>query len=285
MNKKVVTATIAAVMTLSSLSVFASPIITGDARLDYMKDNGADQQITNRIRLNVDNNLGDTLYVHGRANFDNNIETGNSNNPISLNQAYIGGDINSFRFKVGKEPLFLGKGLLSDTDGSNGLQLETAVRGVKLNGFIGKDSGKSLSAGEVATTFGSVNVGASYLKKDETKYFGINTDTKITKNSVLNVEYVRNQESKATGYLAEVVFGEALKKGDMDYVISYRDIEDSAVDDGYSTDSNYNNSKGIKLKAHYKITDNATLGVYHDMADTQDGVNKKRTEVEFGVQF
>lgn len=285
MNTKVITATVVTVMTLSTLSVFASPIITGDARVDYMKDSGADQQITNRIRLSIDNNLGDNLYVHGRANFDNNIENGTNNTPISVNQAYIGGAIDGFRFKAGKEPLFLGKGLLADTDGSNGLQVDTSVQGIKINGFIGKDSGKRLAAGDVATAFGKVNVGASYLKKDTTNYFGINTDAKITKNSVLNIEYVRNQESKAQGYLAEVVFGDAVKKGDMDYAISYRDIEDSAVDSAYSTDGNYNNSKGIKLKAHYKVTDNATLGVYQDLVDTQDGADKKRTEVEFGVKF
>jgi N-acetyl-gamma-glutamyl-phosphate reductase len=43
---------------------------------------------------------------------------------------------------------------------------------------------------------------------------------------------------------------------------------------------------GLKLKANYKVTDDATLTIYHDMAKTSStDVDKKRTDVEFSVNF
>lgn len=292
MKKKLLAAAVLAAMTLSTSSVFASaPTISGDANIEYLKDSGADRQITNRIRLNVDNSIGDSLYIHGRVRLDNNMDTTSANGEakISFDQAYIGGTVDTVNFRAGKQPLWLGKGLLADTDGSNGLKLGTNLENVKVSGFMGRDYnagvGYNVSAADMNTSYGPVNFGASYLKRDDQKFWGINADTKLAENAVLNVEYVKNTNSSAKGYLAEVKFGNASKKGDMDYSVIYRNIEDGAVT-GYTTNGNYPDSKGFKVKANYKVTDNSNLSVYFDAAKTQgtDAV-KKRTDVEFSVNF
>lgn len=292
MKKKLLNAAILAALALSTSSVFASvPTISGDANIEYLKDSGADRQITNRIRLNLDNSIGDSLYVHGRVRLDNNLDTtaNNGEAKTSFDQAYIGGNVDSVAFKAGKQPLWLGKGLLADTDGTNGLKVGTNLENVKLSGFMGRDYnagvGYNVSAADVNTSYGAVNFGASYLKKDEQKFWGVNADTKISDNATLNVEYVKNTNSSAKGYLAEVKFGNAVKKGDMDYSVSYRNIEDGAIS-GYTTNGNYPDSKGIKLKANYKVTDNSNLAVYYDAAKTQgSNADKKRTDLEFSVNF
>ena len=95
-----------------------------------------------------------------------------------------------------------------------------------------------------------------------------------------------DQATDNKGLLAEVKFGNAVKQGDIDYALSYRNIEPNAVIGAYTTNTNYQDSKGFKVTANYKVRDNATLTVYQDLTDkVSDGASKKRTDVEFSVKF
>jgi hypothetical protein len=289
MKKRLLVAAVMAAMTISAVPAFAAPTFSGDANIEYNDYTNVGSFLTNRIRLAVDSAITDNLYVHGRAVMNNNLKDGFSSpagdNEIRLEQAFIGGKLGNFDVKAGRQPLWLGKGALADVNGINGIQAATSLENIKLNGFYGKDGDNHVVAADFGTSFKKVNFGGSYLQESDTaKFMGINADTKITENAVMNVEYVKNTESKNDGFLAEVKFGNAVKKGDLDYSVAYRDIEDGAVS-SYSTEENYNNSEGFRVKANYKVADNATLTAYQDFTDNQSGAKKNQTSVEFSVKF
>jgi Tfp pilus assembly protein FimT len=289
MKKRLLVAAVMAAMTISAVPAFAAPTFYGDANIEYNELTDQSSSLTNRIRLSVDSAIADNMYVHGRIVMNNDLKDGTSapagDNDIKLEQAFIGGKLGSFDVKAGRQPLWLGKGALADVNGINGIQAATTVNNVKLNGFYGKDGDNHVTAAEFGTSHKSVNFGGTYLQEsDANKFLGINADTKIMENAVLNVEYVKNTESKNDGLLAEVKVGSAVKKGDLDYSVAYRNIEAGAVS-GYSTDGNYDDSEGFRVEANYKVADNATLTAYQDFTDSQAGAKKNKTNVEFSVNF
>lgn len=285
MKKKLVAAAVMAALSVSAVSVFAAaPTFSGDANIEYRNQDGAGDYLTNRIRLNVDSQIDDAFYIHGRVTLNNDLRHAQADNKANFDQAYIGAKAGQFDVKAGKQSLTIGKYLLMDGDNFTGAQMGTTIEGVKVNGFYGKDNDDvKTSFADVSTTFGKVNFGASYLNEGD-HYYAINADTKLADNVVLNVEYAKNDTLKQNGYLAEVVVGDAAKKGDMMYSVSYRNIKADALPN-YTTDAWYQDSKGFRVKGAYKVTDNATLTAYHDLGEKQDGSDHKRTNVEFAVNF
>jgi hypothetical protein len=81
-----------------------------------------------------------------------------------------------------------------------------------------------------------------------------------------------------------VNIGQAARKGDLAYALSYRDIEGGATGPA-TTDGWYNDSKGFRVKGIYKVSDKATLTAYQDVAETQAGADHNRTSAEFSVNF
>lgn len=289
MKKRLLVAAIMAAMTISAVPAFAAtPTFSGDSNIEYNKFEDADT-LTNRIRLTVDSEVAENLYVHGRVVMNNNLRgasSASSNPEIVLEQAYVGSKIGNVDVKAGRQPLWLGKGTLADVNGINGIQASTSNDSFKLSGFVGSDDRQDVYAADFGTSYQGINFGASYLNKEhQDKFFAVNADTKLTDNAVLNVEYVDAKDADANGYIAEVKFGNAAKKGDIDYAVSYRDIENGAVDAGYSTNGSYNDSKGFRVKANYKVADNALLTAYQDIAEDQLGNDKNRTNVEFSLNF
>ncbi len=285
MKKKLLAAAVMTALTVSTASVFAAaPTFSGDANIEFRNQDGAGDYLTNRIRLNIDSQIDDTFYIHGRMKLVNDLRNGNADNTTTFDQAYIGAKAGQFDVKAGKQSLAIGKGLLMDDDKFTGAQVGTTVEGVKINSFYGKDPADiNTSFADVSTTLGNVNVGASYLTEGD-HYYAVNADTKLASNVVLNVEYAKNSTTKQNGYLAEVAVGDAAKKGDLKYAVSYRNIKATALPN-FTTDGWYQDSKGLRLKGIYKVSDAATLTAYHDFADKQDGTDHNRTNVEFAVSF
>lgn len=291
MKKKLIAAAVMAALTVSTASVFAAaPTFSGDANIEY-RNQDADKEgkqgdyFTNRIRLNIDSQIDDTFYIHGRARMDNDLRNGNNDNKTTFDQAYLGAKAGQFDVRVGKQSLAIGKGLLMDDDKFTGGLVTTDIEGVNVSGFYGKDPANTkTSYADVSTAFGNVNFGASFLNEGD-HYYAVNADTKLADNVVLNVEYARNTTDKANGYLAEVAVGDAAKKGDFKYSVAYRNIKNNALPD-FTTDGWYQDSKGFRLKGAYKVTDNATLTAYHDFAKVESNdQDHTRTNVEFAVNF
>lgn len=280
MHKKILTAAIVAALSVSATSVFASPSLSGDARMLY-ETNDTQDSLTNRIRLNVDSAIDDTFSIHGRLVMDNNMKTGTSN--LSADQIYLGTKLGGADLLLGRQPIYLGKGLLADNDMS-GAGLITKIDGANLGAYFGKKDNTDVRALNLSSSYGDLHLGASYLDKG-TKAWAINGDTKLSNDAVMNVEYVNNTTNNASGYMAGVTFGKTINKGDLSYTVSYRNIEDGVIDAGYTTDANYANSKGIKVEANYKVSDHSNLNVYHDFVKDQANVDKNLTHVEFTLNF
>ncbi len=286
MKKKLLAAAIMVAMTLSTASVFAAPVFSGDANIEYNAGDISPDYLINRIRLNIDSKISDDIYVHGRMKLNNDLRDSHGYGATAgFDQAYIGAKLGAADIRVGRQSLFIGKGLLMDEDNFTGAQARTAIDGINLAGFYGRDaSDNKTSYADMNTSFSGINFGATYLKEGD-KYFGVNADTKIAENAVLNVEYVKNDTLDADGYMASVKFGNAVKKGDIDYSIAYHNADAGAVAP-YTTNVNFQDSKGFMVKASYKVADNATLTAYHDAAkDSITDADKTRTNVEFSVNF
>lgn len=287
MNKKLLAATVLAALTLSTASVFAAaPAFSGDTRVEYV-NNDEDTSLSSRFRLNVDTSIDAVFDVHARfTTGDYDLRNGQESVDGSLDQAYIGATVKDTEFRVGRQSLWAGKGMLMDGDSFNGAQVGIANEDISLGGFFGKAAnGDKTTLAEVDSAWGNVNVGANYLKLADTDYYGLNFDTKVLDNAVLNVEYVNNTSDKADGYIAEVKIGEAIRKGEFDYALSYRNVEYGSVSD-YSTDTQFNDSKGFRIEANYKVTNNATLNVKQDIAKDHSGnTDKDHTDVTFTVNF
>lgn len=281
MKKKLI-ALVAAALTVSATSVFAAPTISGDINLEYNKDKGYDSTLTSETNVNLDANFADNLNLHTRftANYDvDNDYTYNTD----VSQLYVNTQLDDVSLNLGKQPLYLGQGLLADVTGVNGVQLNTNLGKTAFSGFHGKD-GDNVTAIDLAGKVGTVNLGASYFKKGDA-YYGINASQAISQNAVGNFEFVENSDSDANGFLAQVKFGTAQQKGDVDYAVSYRDIENGAVDAGYTTEGNYNDSKGFRFGVNYKAANNGTLSAYYDAVDDQNGNDKSQTNIEYTLNF
>lgn len=278
MNKKFLVTAIMATMTLSAASTFAAPIISGDAYLEYDKIGENKGIWDSRIRFNADTQLDNKMYLHGRMVVANPDLQGSGNAlTAKFDEAYFGAKLDNMDVRVGNMELYSGKGLLMDDQKFVGVKATGALEGTKLHGFIGKDaSANKVGLAEFSTSLNGVNFGANYLKLADTKYWGINADTQITDDAVLNVEYVKNSTDSADGYLAGVTMG--------NYTVSYRDIKPGAID-AHTTNSNYVDSKGFKLSAHYALGKNSSVTLYQDMATDHNNNDKHRTNVEFDVNF
>ena len=295
MNKKLIAAAVLAALTVSTASVMAAPVnFSGDTNIEYNKVTGSDDDLTSRLRLKIDTDLGDGFYAHARARMDHDLKNGQvGKEGVEFDRALIGYQNDNFDVKVGKQSLWMGKGMLMDNELSV-INATTTIDGVKLAGFYGNNNDAHQTGFEIGTAIGNVNVGAAYLKGVENmgavayeneKYLAVNADTKIADNAVFNVEYVKADIAKADGYLASVKFGDAVKKGDLDYSLMYYNVEDGATP-VTTNNGNYDGAKGFKVKANYKVTDNAVLTAYHDMGETKIGKeDHKRTNVEFAVNF
>lgn len=279
MKKKIAAAVLAA-MALTTVSAFAAPIqISGDGYVQYNNtQQGADKYngIDTRLRLNIDSNMDNLFNVHARIVNENDLSTSYTSSAARLDQAYLAGKIGTVNVQVGKDDLFTGKGLLIDDHNFSGLKASTNFDGVKIAGFIGKDgSGVKTRTADIGTSVNGLNLGANAVTLGNTHYYGFNADTKLGE-ATLSAEYVKNDTTNAKGYIAGVSVG--------NYTVSYRDIDAGAVT-GYTTNGNYNDSKGFKLAAHYNVSKNSSVTLYQDFAKDQAGAQKHRTNIEYDFNF
>lgn len=309
MKKKLLAAAILASLTLSaSAALAATPTFSGDAQLLTQKGTDGDTFTDVRMRLNIDGQLGDGMYAHGRimgidmTDFSK-AGTGLSGASAQMEQMYLGGKLGAVDVKVGRQPLGLGsQGLMSDVNGIEGLSLATAAGDVNMFGFVGRSdetynasslliaNPRDTVAFNVGTKIDAVKLGASYMKTSdarfgENEYYGFSAGGKVTNNVALDGEYIKNDSRDADGYLVKATIGDVAKKGDINYAVSYRDIDAGAVDGDWVTNSAYVASKAVRVATNYKVTDNATLSVYKDFSSRADAGKEDHFRAELNVNF
>lgn len=271
MKKKLLAATVLAAMTLTTASVFAAPSFSGDANIEYNKIDGGSSDLTSRIRLSVDADIADNFYVHGRVVGNLNLEDRDNAANAAFNRLYLGAKFDNLNIAVGKQSLYTNQGILLDNE-YTGVAIGTGFDNVNITGFAGKD----LTAVELGTKAGNMDLSATYVKDDvkDSKVMGFYAGTQISNNAVLGFNYLKDNNNDTDGYLTSVKFGNALKKGDADYTLIYRDME-------VKGDSRYVESKGFAVEGNYKVSDATNLNIKKDFSEDTG----KRMTAEFEVKF
>jgi hypothetical protein len=286
-----------AALSISTATAFAaSPVITGDAQtmLQVTKGNGDYSDV--RLRLNFDQDMGDGMYAHARImgidqqGFGHNYAeagTGSTGSAINMEQLYIGAKLGSVDMKFGRQPLSVGQNMLADLNGIEGISAAATTGDFNVYGFAGRSGTTDTMAANISTNVDGVNLGASYLSKEDTKYWSVNGATKINNNIGLSGIYMNNTTDDANGFMVKATVGTVAKKGDFNYAVSYRDIENNAVDGNWVTNGALADSKGIRLETNYKLTNNANLWVYKDITrqSSNTAVHPNQFRAEIDVNF
>lgn len=316
MKKKLLLAAFLVVMLISTSVVFAAPIqLSGDMQFLTQKNEHGDTFSNVRLRLNADVQLEDNMYIHGRimgidmspSNY-NKAGTGSSGASVNMEQLFLGAKLGAVDVKLGRQPLDIGQGMLADVNGIQGVSLATSTPGMDFYGFVGrsneevylntggvKESGPRDTVGlKIGTRISKINLGAGYLSTKDTdatyeknNYMSFNADSNLSEKVNLGAVFMKNTESKADGYIVKATIGQTAKKGDINYVVSYRNIEDTAVDSDWVTNGAYANSKGVRFTVNYKPTNNSTLTLYKDITKQQndDSVKPNQMRAEWNINF
>jgi hypothetical protein len=279
-KKRLLSAAIMAALTISTATAFAAtPVMSGDAQTMIQTTNNGRDYSDARIRLNFDYDMGEGMYAHARLmGIDQQFAgtnyaeagTGSTGAAVNMEQMYIGAKFGQTDAKFGRQPVAVGQGMLADVNGIEGVSVSGKTGDVNLFGFGGRSGADDVFAADATTKLGDVDFGAGYLKREDSKYWSVNAGTKVTDNVGLSGIYMKNNDSEANGYMVKATVGQAAKKGDFSYAVSYRDIDNGAIDGDWVTNGALANSKGVRLEAKYKPTNNATLWVYKDITKASD---------------
>ncbi len=304
MKKRLLAAAVMAALTVSTATAFAAgPVITGDAQTMIQTTKDSKDYSDVRIRLNFDFDMGEGMYAHARLmGIDEQnggtysqyapAGTGSSGAGINMEQMYIGTKFGQTDAKFGRQPVAVGQGMLADLNGVEGVSLATKAGQANLFAFGGRSGDDDLLAATVDTKVESLDLGAGYLKREDDKYWSANAGAKVADNVYLSGIYMNNTYRDADGYLVKATVGQTAKKGDFSYAVSYRDVDEFAVDDSWVTNGALANSKGIRLEAKYKPTNNSTLWVYKDFVEQvsatgthEAGFNPDQFRAELDLNF
>lgn len=298
MKKRLLAAAVMAALTISTATAFAAPVITGDAQTMIQTSKGAGDYSDARIRLNFDFDLGDNMYAHARLmgidqqGFGHNYAeagTGSKGADVNMEQMYIGAKLGEVDAKIGRQPVDIGRGMLADVNGIQGISLAGRTGNVNLFGFGGREEVDGVTndvlAASAKTTVEKINLGAGYLKREDNKYWSVDADTNVADNVNLSGIYTNNTVTDANGFMVKATVGQIAKKGDFNYAVSYRDMENGAVDGDWVTNGALADSKGFRVEAKYKPTNATTLWVYQDItkkaSDENIKPNQFRAELDF----
>lgn len=294
MKKRLLAAAVMAALTISTATALAAPVITGDAQTMIQTQKGAGDYSDARIRLNFDFDMGDGMYAHARLmgidqqGFGLNYAeagTGSKGAAVNMEQAYIGAKMGQVDMKFGRQPVDIGRGMLADINGIVGVSAAASTGQFDVYGFGGRSVNTDVLAGSVKTKLEGANLGFGFLKKDATNFWSVDGDTNIASNVNLSGVYMANDTANAKGYIVKATVGKIAKKGDFSYAVSYRDIENNAVDGDWVTNGAFADSKGIRLEAKYKPANSTTLWVYQDITKKSSNEsikpNQFRAELDF----
>ncbi|MBP2645574.1 MAG: hypothetical protein H6Q75_1014 [Firmicutes bacterium] len=288
MNKKLLTAAILAALTISTTQVFAAPTFTGDARIITQQDDGGRTYTDTRFRLNADAELGDGFYTHARLQgIDTQPFANATSNGVAadMDQLYLGTKMGAVDVKAGRQGLFVGNGLLADVS-MQGVSLATENKNIGFDAFVGREGTNDVTGANLKTKGDKVDMGLGYLKVEDTDFMSFNADSRLGNNVVLSGNFTKNNKDSKNGFLVKATVGEAVRKGEFNYALSYRNIEDGAVAGSWCTDTAYNDSKGFRVEANYKFADNVNLNVLKDFTDkNSDSTSLNRAKAELTVVF
>lgn len=273
MKKCLCIAAALAALALPAIPAFANPAYGGDIVTEYTKIPNVPGIIEGTLRLRFDDKITDNWYFHARARAHAiNNKAFDSIDRSFFDQAYAGYQDGGLDIRAGKQPLYLGHGLLADLNIA-GIQTSLAADGYKLLGFYSND----VKAADATATIGEAALGATYKKQGDATW-GVHFDTPVGQSVSLGAEYVENTDNKQHGYLAGLTSGH--------YSLSYRNIQNGAIDPAWATNYHYADSKGFRLRADYKVGLHSILTLYQDIAKNNAGtVDQDITYIGYATYY
>ena len=169
---------------------------TGEVRSRYdwqdKKDNQAFDNTSERtrLRLYMDAPIDQNVAFHGR--FEAQSDWGTSANS-KLDQAYITGKLGAIEYSFGRQPVWLGQGMIADVSDNNdglflsgGKDVKVTVGAFKrsVSGY-GTAEDWDMTAAEYAAVTNSI----------ENNFYAANIDAKLNKNLNLSLSYLADKES------------------------------------------------------------------------------------------
>lgn len=273
MKKYLCIAAALAALSLPIMPAYASPTYGGDIVTEYTKIADVPGIIEGTIRLRFDDTITDNLYIHARAKAHAiNNKAFDSIDRSVFDQAYAGYKNGELDIRAGKQPLYLGHGLLADLNVA-GVQASLASSDYKLLGFYST----KVQAADATVTIGETSVGATYKKQGDSTW-GVHFDTPIDKSVSLGAEYAANTDNKQHGYIAALTSGY--------YSLSYRNIQNGAINPEWATNYHYADSKGFRIRADYKVGVRSILTIYQDLAENNAGTaNQNITYIGYATYY
>ncbi|WP_094604868.1 hypothetical protein SPSIL_018680 [Sporomusa silvacetica DSM 10669] len=293
---------------------------TGQIRARYDYQDKADTDIDRtkertRLRLNMEAPIAENVTFHGR--YESQSEWGSSaGSEAKLRQAYINGKLGEVGYSFGRQPIWLGQGMIADITGncdglllSGGNKVKVTAGVFKYNMGIYEDDYANMknlnyaAANIDATINKNLNMTASYIAdKNELNYKTISSGFSYTgiKNFAITGEYgindsdhanSHNNGDEAKAWFAQLKYRGAQqdKIGSSGIWVGYRSAEKgfdpselSTLDTGRYADLTYGNMdniKGMEIGAEYTVFRNGVLSVMYEdleLKDPQAGQNKDK---------
>ena len=278
---------------------------TGQIRARYNYQDKADTDIDRtkertRLRLNMEAPIAENVTFHGR--YESQSEWGRSaGSEAKLRQAYINGKMGEVGYSFGRQPIWLGQGMIADITGncdglllSGGNKVKIAAGAFKYDTGIYEDDyatpeNLNFKAANIDATINkNLNLTASYLAdKDDLAYkttsFGLSytgiKDFAITGEYGLNDSDHANSHNngdEAKAWMAQLKYRGAQKDkvGSLGLWVGYRDAEKgfdpaelTTLDCGRYADTTYgilDNVKGAEFGVEYTVFKNGILTVQYD---------------------
>ncbi|SFL61635.1 UFO1_4202 family uranium-binding S-layer protein [Pelosinus propionicus] len=278
--------------------------VTGEARLRYedYSDSIASYKLRTRIHLN--GNINDQWQYYGRLQSVNNLK-GEGDTEVTMDNAYVKGQIAGTTVTAGRFDYFLGNGMLIDST-LNGVNV--AVGNVlKANVFYGKENNKVLGASNYLTVTGlGLNYSASkattlnggyyqYEDKDNANSFAVGEDTRKIWEAGFKTQFATNfnlsgsygdsdASDEDTAYFAQIGYKGANKSkvGSYGAWVQYRNIEGAVApattfNGVYTALGKKNGGKGYEVGFNYTPVLNTVLRVkYAKIQPTVDTVSSDK---------
>jgi len=285
---------------------------TGEVRERYDWQEDTDNNSRTRLRLNMTSQIADNVTFHGRYEAQSSFGNDGGGNEAKLTQAYIDGKIGSLGYSFGRQPIWLGQGLIADLSGNADGLLLSGGNDVKVTAGAFKTTLTDYAAGDDhALNFYAANIDAkvnsnlglsvSYLKdKDGDAYKTTSAGLKYTgiKNFGISGEFGQNDSetakdydgSKAKAWMGQIKYAGAEKEkiGSLGVWVGYRNAdpgfdagEMTTLDSGRfdSSFGNLDNAKGAEFGIEYTVFKNGILTFqYNDLElkEAAAGVDKDK---------
>ena len=240
--------------------------VTGEARYLYNNDKKDTYEQTLRSRLWVNGQINDDWSYTGMIENTQDLKDNGGNEKTEFNRAYVEGKIGGLNVTAGRYNAFFANGNIYD-DLVDGAEVSYGDK-VKVTGFAGKATeveGGNYAGGELASSFGNLNVAAGYVN-----YKDLAQDNEDVKKGLddaiwyVGADYTMGDVNLSAMYLK----GDASYK-DKDLNASLVDVKDYD-DDGWTVGLNYKGAEASEAGSWGLFANYYDLGMGTYIAHTTD---------------